>query len=41
MYSVIEIPLGREQAKGSPASPRDTWRLCRHERGDGLETTAV
>jgi len=38
MYSVIEIPLGLEQAKGSPASPRDAWRLlptwARQRAGD-------
>src|SRR5271170_5038891 len=27
MYSAIATPLGSEQAKGSPASPRDAWRL--------------
>ena len=38
MYSGIEIPLGREQAKGSPASPRDARRLlptrARQRAGD-------
>ncbi len=38
MYSAIEIPLGRERAKGSPASPRDARRLlptrARQRAGD-------
>src|SRR5271168_4730233 len=38
MYSAIATPLGSEQAKGSPASPRDAWRLlptwARQRAGD-------
>ena len=41
MYSVIEIPLGREQAKGAPASPVTPAGFCRRGRGNGPETTAV